>query len=179
MRIIGIDPGSRATGYGVVDLEGQNLLHVAHGVIRVPSSLAQAARLAKIHRALAALVAEFEPQCAVIERVFLARNPKSAIVLGEARGAALAALAGSGLEVEEMSAREVKQAVTGNGGATKSDVQTMVSRRLGLVSVPPSDAADALAIAIGRSQAGRLAGLEIRRGRRRPRRLADIARELS
>ena len=98
MRIIGIDPGSRATGYGVVDLEGQDLLHVAHGVIRVPSSMAQAARLAKIHRALAALVAEFEPQCAVIERVFLARNPKSAIVLGEARGAALAALAGSILQ---------------------------------------------------------------------------------
>ena len=178
MRIIGIDPGSRATGYGVVDLDGRKLLHVAHGIVRVSASIPQAARLAQIHRALAEVVTKFEPQCAVIERVFVARNPKSAIVLGEARGAALAALAGSGLGVDEISAREVKKAVTGNGGATKQDVQAMVGRLLGLVPAPPSDAADALAIAICRSQAGRLAGLEIRRGRRRPRRLADLTRDL-
>ena len=176
MRIIGIDPGSRATGYGIVELDGTRPRHVAHGVVRVPASLPIAARLASIHGSLVEVVSEFKPSCAVIERVFVASNPQSAIVLGEARGVALAALAAAGLAVEEISAREVKQAVTGNGGATKQDVQAMVSRLLGLEPAPPSDASDALAIAICRSRVGRLAGLGVRRGRRRPRQLADLTR---
>lgn len=175
MRIIGIDPGSRATGYGIVEGAASRLVHVAHGVVRTRHGASIADRLAEIHRGVAAVVDEHAPEQAVVEQVFVAGNPRSAIVLGQARGAALAALAGAGLAVDEISAREVKQAVTGNGGAGKSDVQVMVARLLGLPAAPPSDAADALAVAICRARVGRLAGLAVRsRRRRRPRTLADV-----
>lgn len=178
MRIIGIDPGSRATGYGVVERRGGRLAHVAHGVVRTAPAASLAARLAEIHRGVAEAAHRYAPDLAVVERVFVAVNPSSAIVLGQARGAALAALASAGLEVDELSAREVKQAVTGAGGARKTDVQRMVARLLGLEAEPPSDAADALAVAICRARLGPLAGLVIgkRRKRRRPRSLADLGR---
>ncbi len=175
MRIIGIDPGSRATGFGIVEGVPSRLVHVAHGVVRTSTAAPLPERLAEIHAAVSDVVSEYAPEAAVVERVFVAANPRSAVVLGEARGAALAALAGAGLPVDEISAREVKQAVTGTGAAGKADVQAMVARLLGLASMPPSDAADALAVAICRARAGRLAGLGVlARGRRRPRRLADV-----
>lgn len=174
MRIIGIDPGSRATGFGIIEVAGTRLRHVAHGVLRTRAGAPLAERLAQIHRGLATVVTDHGPECAVVERVFVAGNPRSAIVLGEARGAALAALAGAGLPVDELAAREVKQAVTGRGGASKQDVQAMVCRLLALEKTPASDAADALAVAITRARAGRLAGLDVRARRRRPRTLREL-----
>jgi len=177
MRIIGIDPGSRATGYGVVEGGPGRVVHVAHGVVRTAPDASLAERLAAIHRGVAEVATRYAPQVAVVEKVFVAANPRSAIVLGQARGAALAALAGVGLSVDEITAREVKKAVTGGGAADKADVQSMVARLLGLDRLPPTDAADALAVALCRAHAGRLAQLGGRsRRRRRARSLAELVR---
>ncbi len=162
MRIIGIDPGSSTTGFGVVEGSGSRILHVAHGVVRTKPGSAIADRLGEIHRGVAEALARYEPEIAVIEQVFVALNPRSAVVLGQARGAALVALAGAGIPVVEISARQVKKAVTGSGNAGKSDVQAMVVRLLGLSEIPSTDAADALAMAISRIRAGRLVDLGVR-----------------
>ncbi|MBW2382151.1 MAG: crossover junction endodeoxyribonuclease RuvC [Deltaproteobacteria bacterium] len=167
MRIIGVDPGSTATGYGVVDYADGRVVHVAHGILRPPRTASLAARLAHIHGGLAEIVALHAPDTAVVEKVFVASNPRSALVLGQARGVALAALAAAGLTVGELAAREVKKAVVGHGGAAKAQVQTMVMRLLDLRTEPASDAADALAVAICQAHAGRLAGLDVRGRRRR------------
>jgi crossover junction endodeoxyribonuclease RuvC len=170
MRIIGIDPGSSATGFGVVEGSGSRIAHVAHGVVRTNSGWSLADRLAEIHRGLGEVLAQYRPEMAVIEQVFVALNPRSAVVLGQARGAALVALSGACIPVAEISSREVKKAVTGSGAAGKADVQAMVVRLLGLSEIPPSDAADALAMAICRVRAGRLVDLGVRpRSRRRTR----------
>jgi crossover junction endodeoxyribonuclease RuvC len=169
MRILGIDPGSNATGYGVVDQSGGKLIHVAHGIIRPPKDVGTADRLAFIHRGLTQLVAEFAPDASAIESIFVAANARSALVLGQARGVALAVLGLTALPVTEISAREVKKAVVGTGSATKSQVQAMVKRLLELEKVPPTDAADALAIAICQAHAGKLASLGVRSGRSRRR----------
>ena len=170
MRILGIDPGSNATGYGVVDQSGGKLVHVAHGILRPPKGVETADRLAFIHRGVVEVIAEFAPDASAIESIFVAVNSRSALVLGQARGVALAALGMSALAVTEISAREVKKAVVGTGSATKPQVQAMVKRLLSLDSAPPTDAADALAIAICQAHAGKLASLGVRggRGRRRP-----------
>ena len=156
MRILGVDPGTRATGYGVVDLEGSRLRRVAGGVIR-PGAGSLGQRLAGIQARLAALIEEFGPDSTAVEGVFSARNARSALTLGHARGVALAALAASGLETGEYSPSQVKLAVTGHGAAGKPQVQQMVQRLLGLRDPPPADEADALAVAIchGHSQVGR------------------------
>lgn len=170
MRIIGIDPGSSATGFGVVEGSGSRISHVAHGVVRTNVSWSIADRLAEIHRGLGEALLLYRPEMAVIEQVFVALNPRSAVVLGQARGAALVALAGARIPVVEISARAVKKAVTGSGAAGKADVQAMVVRLLGLSEAPPTDAADALAMAICRVRAGRLVDLGVRpRSRRRTR----------
>ena len=169
MRILGIDPGSNATGYGVVDHVGGKLVHITHGVLRPPKSTATADRLAFIHRGLLEIVSEFAPDATAIESIFVAANARSALVLGQARGVALAALGVSGLAVSELSAREVKKAVVGTGSATKRQIQAMVKRLLELEKAPPSDAADALAIAICQAHSGKLAGLGVRTGRGRRR----------
>jgi crossover junction endodeoxyribonuclease RuvC len=147
MRILGIDPGSRVTGYGVVDVRRGKSVYIASGCIRttcvdVPS------RLGEIYEGIASLVADHSPDAVAIEQVFMARNASSALKLGQARGAALAAVVMVGLPVSEYAARRVKQAVTGTGGATKGQVQHMVCRLLKLNKSPSADAADALAIAI-------------------------------
>jgi len=175
MRILGIDPGSSATGYGVVDFAGNRATHVAHGVIRAARNVSLAERLARIHAHLVELALEHRPDIAVVEKVFMASNARSALVLGQARGAALAALASQGLDVHELSAREVKKAVAGSGAANKKQVQDMVSRLLSLDRSPASDAADALAIALCQAHGGRLAGMGVRSGRRR---LRDAANAL-
>ncbi len=159
MRILGIDPGSSATGFGVIEARGRSLSHVDHGVIRTPRAAPLAERLGAIHAELCELLERFEPALAVVELAFVAHNPRSALVLGQARGAVLAAVASSGVPVAEISAREVKKAVVGAGSADKSQVQAMVRRMLCLAAPPPTDAADALAIAICQANHGRLAGL--------------------
>lgn len=145
--ILGIDPGSRITGFGIVR-EGRNgCEYVTSGCIRLGSGPFPE-RLKLIFDGLSELIRQYEPQVLSIEQVFMARNPDSALKLGQARGAAIVSAANSGLAVHEYSARQVKQAVVGTGGADKSQVQHMVQALLGLSRKPQADAADALAIAL-------------------------------
>ena len=169
MRILGIDPGSNATGYGVVERDGHRLVHVAHGTLR-PRGATVALRLHQLHESLRDVVRHHAPDVAAVERVFVAQSARSALVLGQARGVVLAALGSLGLGVTEYAPAEVKQAVTGAGRADKRQVAIMVRRLLGLDQLPESDAADALATAIGHAQAGALRALGA--VPRRPRRSA-------
>ena len=153
MRILGIDPGSLVTGYGVVERRGASLHHVAHGTLRLPRGAALAERLAAIHAGVAGVIEAHGPAFVVVERVFVARSPRAALVLGQARGVALAAAAAAGLRVDELSPQAVKLAVAGTGAATKLQVQRMVQRLLGLEQQPVPDAADALAAALCAAQA--------------------------
>ena len=177
MRILGIDPGSSATGYGVVDRLGSGLRHVTHGVLRPIKNASSADRLAYLHTEISRIVVEERPEMCVVEQVFVASSPRSALVLGQARGVALAALGTRGIPVKEISARAVKKAVVGTGAATKAQVQAMVVRLLGLTDTPPADASDALAIAISLAHAGKLLELGVRsgRGRKRSRTRAHFA----
>jgi crossover junction endodeoxyribonuclease RuvC len=146
-RILGIDPGSRAAGYGVVDTDGQRSRAVHFGVIRVPADLSLGHRLNLLHNELVKIVDEYAPDEAAIEEVFTAKNARSALVLGQARGVLLLAAARH-CEVYEYAARAVKKAVAGYGQADKGQVGHMVKVLLGLPKVPAQDAADALAIAL-------------------------------
>ena len=159
MRILGIDPGSLATGYGVIEQRGGRLLHLAHGILRPPRGEALAARLAAIHRGVVEVIETHAPELVAVEQVFVAASPRSALVLGQARGVALAAAASAGLRVEEVGAREVKLAVVGTGVAAKRQVQAMVRQLLTLPAAPPQDASDALAVAICRAHRGALGAL--------------------
>jgi crossover junction endodeoxyribonuclease RuvC len=147
VRILGIDPGLRVTGFGVIDVDGPRLRYVASGVIRIPAG-SLPPRLKTIHVGIADVVAEYRPDSAVAEIVFVNVNPQSTLLLGQARGAAIGALVAYGLPVHEYTALQVKQAVVGYGRAAKSQVQQMVQRLLALPGVPSTDAADALACAI-------------------------------
>jgi crossover junction endodeoxyribonuclease RuvC len=148
LRILGIDPGTNATGYGVVEREGSRLRHVAHGVLKPARAQTMALRLAQIHAGVVALIARHEPAWVAIEQIFVAASGRSAIVLGQARGVALAAIGAARLPFEEIAPQQVKLAVTGNGAAEKGQVQAMVRRLLALDALPTRDAADALAAAI-------------------------------
>jgi crossover junction endodeoxyribonuclease RuvC len=159
MRILGIDPGSSATGYGVVERSGGRLVHVAHGTLRPPRRMALAVRLDHLYRTVAEVLSGHEPDCVAVETVFVAVSPRSALVLGQARGVILAAIAAAGLPVNEYAPARIKRSVTGNGRATKEQVKTMVKRLLELDRTPPADAADALAAAISHANAGRLESL--------------------
>jgi len=150
LRICGIDPGLRNTGWGMVDISGNSLKWVADGVISPTPALPDAERLHHIHRELGLVLKAHAPDRAAIEEIFVARNAASALKLGMARGAALAALAEYGLEVSCISARRVKQNLTGSGRADKTQITAMVARLLG-VEPSATDAADALAIAIAAS----------------------------
>jgi crossover junction endodeoxyribonuclease RuvC len=157
MRVLGIDPGSAATGYGVVEDDGVSLRALAFGAICPPPGLPFARRLLHIYRELHTVLSEMKPDCAAVEAVFFARNVQSALRLGQARGVALLALAECALPVHEYSALEVKQAVTGYGQAPKAQVQEMVRLLLRLADAPePQDAADALAVAICHQHGARL-----------------------
>jgi crossover junction endodeoxyribonuclease RuvC len=146
-RILGIDPGSRVTGYGVVEFRRGKATYVASGCIRTGNGTA-AERLGEIYAAVSTLIGEHRPATVAVEQVFVARNAASALKLGQARGAALAAAATLNVPVAEYAARRVKQALTGTGSATKEQIQHMVRVLLRLSAAPPRDAADALAIAI-------------------------------
>lgn len=145
--VLGIDPGSRVTGYGVIDVQGNRLSYVDCGCIRSEGG-ALPARLKKIFDGVLQLVETHQPSQVAIEEVFVGRNAASALKLGQARGAAMAACLQFKLEVSEYSARQVKQAVVGTGAAQKGQVQHMVKALLGISDTLAEDAADALAVAI-------------------------------
>ena len=145
--IIGIDPGSRITGYGIIVVTGSAMKALAFGHIPCKQETLSG-RLHHIYTELGAILTEFAPSEAAIEQIFTCKNAQSALKLGHARGAALVALAGFGLEAEDYSARQVKQAVVGTGAADKKQVQHMIRCLLNLSAPCQADAADALAIAV-------------------------------
>ena len=148
MRILGIDPGTRITGYGLIDVSGNHLRHVDHGTIRTESGNDLALRLKTLHQGLDRIISRHRPDAVAVEQVFLAKNAMSALKLGHARGVALLAGVNADLPVFEYAALQVKSAVVGYGKADKNQVQRMVRTLLCLSAVPPQDAADALAVAI-------------------------------
>ena len=148
MRILGIDPGSRITGYGIIDVEGNRLRHVDNGIIKTRSSEALPLRLKTIYDGLTAVLKEYAPEAVAVEQVFMSKNPKAALTLGHARAAAVLAAVNLNLDAHEYSALQVKSAVVGYGHAGKPQVQHMVKVLLNLPEVAQEDAADALAVAI-------------------------------
>lgn len=148
IRHLGLDPGLVTTGWGVVDVDGTRLTHVANGEISPDPKLPMAERLAALRLGLAGVLAQHRPDRVAVEEAFVSRNPGTALKLGMARGMALLAAAEAGVPVAEYAARLVKKAVVGNGGAEKSQVQTMVRHLLPAVQLAGDDAADALAVAI-------------------------------
>jgi crossover junction endodeoxyribonuclease RuvC len=145
--VLGIDPGSQCTGFGVVDAAGPRLTYVASGVIRTPHG-DFAARLCEIFTGVRSIVAQYRPQEIAIEKVFVNRNPDSALKLGQARGAAICGTAEANAAVFEYATRQIKQAVVGSGGAEKAQVQLMMRSLLRLEGMIAADAADALAAAV-------------------------------
>jgi crossover junction endodeoxyribonuclease RuvC len=173
-RLLGIDPGLRITGFGVIDKLGNKLTYVASGCIKTDDKTSLPERLGVICRGIAEIVATYTPAQASIEEVFLNKNPWSTLLLGQARGAAIGALVGAGLPVAEYGTMQIKQAVVGHGRATKDQVQHMVCRLLALSGEPSQDAADALACAIAHAHGGQGLGALSSAGRRKSGRLTSI-----
>ncbi len=148
IRIFGVDPGSAATGWAVIDVAGARLSFVAAGVTRPKRSAPHSEKLARIFMALRDLIAQYSPHEAAIEETFVNASPRDALVLGQARGAAMLAPALAGLPLAEYAANTVKKSVVGRGHAEKRQVQAMVRALLPAAGQPASDAADALAVAI-------------------------------
>ena len=146
-RVIGIDPGSTITGYGVIDSDGVRSVYVAHGYIRVKGETFPD-RLGHIHEAIGDVIDQWNPTSAAIEQVFISNNPMSALKLGQARGAAITAVVSRGLGMSEYAARTVKQVVTGSGAADKAAMLTLVKSQLDIKRVVQVDAGDGLAIAL-------------------------------
>ena len=169
MRILGIDPGLRVMGFGIIEQHGSQLGYIASGVIKTPDADLPL-RLGTIFDGITTLVREYAPQQSAIEKVFVNVNPQSTLLLGQARGTAICAAVIAGLPVAEYTALQVKQAVVGKGHAKKEQVQHMVRRLLALPGDPSPDAADALACAICHAHGGKLGGISVkgfRRGRSR------------
>jgi crossover junction endodeoxyribonuclease RuvC len=165
VRILGIDPGLRVTGFGVLDKTGQQLSYVASGCIKTPDGELPE-RLKVILESLGEVIAQHQPQQVAVEKVFVNVNPQSTLLLGQARGAAICAAVLAQLPVAEYTALQVKQAVVGNGHAKKEQVQDMVQRLLKLNGSPSPDAADALACAIAHAHGGQGMGALATAGRR-------------
>ena len=165
VRIMGIDPGSQRMGVGIIDIDASGRTrHVFHAAVLLLDNPTFPLRLKQIFDELCALIAEHRPDEVAIERVFMARNPDSALKLGQARGAAICAVVNQGLAVTEYSAKEIKQSVVGGGGAEKRQVQHMVGILLNIATNIQADAADALAIALTHAHARTAAqrvGMEI------------------
>jgi len=155
IRVLGLDPGLRRTGWGVVVVEGARLRHVAHGVIAPDDKAPLSERLLAIHRGVAEVVAAWAPDEAAIEETFVTANGSSTLKLGHARAAAMLAPAAAGLSVAEYAAKVVKKALVGTGGADKDQIAFMVARLLPTSGAPVADAADALAVAICHAHARR------------------------
>lgn len=147
MVILGIDPGSRVTGFGVIKIQDNKIYYVSSGCIRITEE-STANRLKQIADGITEVINIYAPTESAIEQIFMFQNPGAALKLGQARGVAMCTLAINELEVTEYSAKQIKQAVVGTGGAAKAQVQHMVQSLLGLSKKPQEDAADALAIAI-------------------------------
>ncbi|MBR9727884.1 crossover junction endodeoxyribonuclease RuvC [Shewanella intestini] len=145
--ILGIDPGSRITGYGVIDCQGRQQRYLGSGCIRT-SGDDLAPRLQQIFVGVSEIIRQYNPELFAIERVFMAKNADSALKLGQARGAAIVAATNAGLDVAEYSATQIKSAVVGTGRAQKAQVQHMIKQILKLPASPQADAADALAVAV-------------------------------
>ena len=164
MRLLGIDPGLKSTGWGVIAFNDGRLRHIANGAIQPKSTLADADRLRIIFNGLGAVITQHRPDQAAIEQIFVAKSANSALRLGMARGVGILVCGISGLAVGEISARAVKKAVAGTGAADKKQVQGMVARLLA-VTAKNADAADALAIAIAASNdAGKLVDVGVGSG---------------
>lgn len=148
VRAIGVDPGSRFTGYGIVEGDGARLRHITSGVIRIRSQLSFPERLKVIYVGLMEVIEQFSPACMGVEDVFIAKNARSALLLGQARGAAILAGVNAALPVFEYSALQIKQAVVGYGKAEKDQVQNMVQQLFAIRERLNPNAADALAVAI-------------------------------
>jgi crossover junction endodeoxyribonuclease RuvC len=157
--ILGIDPSLRGTGYGVIKLAKPFPETLAHGTISCPATWPHSRCLAKISRTLRDVLREYQPTVCVVEGLFFAQNLKTAIIMGEARGAAMAAIAEAGLDIFEIAPRKVKLAIVGYGAAQKSAVAKMVQRLLNLPKPPAPDAADALALALAHAQENSRHGL--------------------
>lgn len=170
-RILGIDPGLRVTGFGVIELQGKQLVYVASGCIKSNDKESLPARIKTLFAGISEVIATYAPNQAAVEKVFVNVNPQSTLLLGQARGAALSALVHADLSVAEYTALQVKQAVVGQGKASKDQVQHMVIRLLNLTGAPTADAADALACAIAHAHGGQglgamsTAGYRVRGGR--------------
>jgi crossover junction endodeoxyribonuclease RuvC len=171
VRILGIDPGLRITGFGVIDKVGQKLRYVTSGCVRSRDSDGLPERIKTLLEGIGEVIATYQPQQSAVEKVFVNVNPQSTLLLGQARGAALSALVSAGLPVAEYTALQVKQAVVGHGKAAKEQVQQMVMRLLELPGAPSPDAADALACAICHAHGGQglgaiaTRGFRVRKGR--------------
>lgn len=171
LRILGIDPGLRVTGFGVIEKRGNTLVYVASGCIKSAQSDSLPERIRTIFAGLGEVIARYAPNQAGVEKVFVNVNPQSTLLLGQARGAAISALVHAHLPVAEYTALQIKQAVVGQGKATKEQVQAMVVRLLNLPGTPAADAADALACAICHAHGGQglgllaTAGYRVRKGR--------------
>jgi len=165
VRILGIDPGLRVTGYGVIDKDGSRLTYVASGVVRTKDGDLPD-RIRTIFAGIGEILDSFKPEASAVEKVFVNVNPQSTLLLGQARGAAIAALTHAGQAVYEYTALQVKQAVVGNGHADKQQVGHMVKRLLNLPGEPTADAADALACAICHAHGGMGLGQLMTAGRR-------------
>ena len=150
--ILGVDPSLRGTGYGVIRAGKSGPVALTQGTIVCPKDWARSRCLAKISQTLRDVLLEFSPEVCVMEGLFFAQNLKTAIIMGEARGAALAAVAESGVEIFEIATRKVKLAIVGYGAAQKIAVAKMVQRMLNLAELPAPDAADALALALAHAQ---------------------------
>ena len=172
--VLGIDPGSRVTGFGVIDHGAATTVYVTSGCIRATLSESAENRLNEIYSGLTELIGQYQPDHIAIERIFMARSAESALKLGQARGVALLAAARRAIPLFEYEAKKVKQAVVGSGAATKAQVQHMVQVLLSLEGMPQEDAADALAIALCHTQTmGNLHRLGATKGRFRKGRLVE------
>ncbi|GEQ99122.1 crossover junction endodeoxyribonuclease RuvC [Iodidimonas gelatinilytica] len=162
MRLLGLDPGLQATGWGIIESDGLHLRHVANGTVRSTASLPLSARLVEIHDGLMAVVEQYQPSDAAVEETFVNKNPTSTLKLGQARGVALLVPALKGLLVAEYSPNHIKKSVVGAGHAAKEQIHAMVNVLLPGVAIHGADAADALAVAIchAHNRAGRLAQIK-------------------
>lgn len=157
MRVIGIDPGTAITGWGIVEGDGNNLTALGYGVITTPAGVPLPQRLQTIYQELTAIIQRWQPETAGLEELFFSKNAKTALTVGHGRGVAMLALANANLTIAEYKPLEVKQAITGHGGADKPQIQYMVQLLLSLEDIPrPDDAADALAVAICHLHSARL-----------------------
>jgi crossover junction endodeoxyribonuclease RuvC len=152
IRIMGIDPGSHKTGFGVLELRGESLVHLSHGIISLEDEVDFKSRLSGLSSTLQQLIKKYRPDWIVVEKMFLSKNPKTAFILGHARGVVLAQVGVSQAQLAEYPPRVVKKALTGNGASDKKEVALTLQRLLGLPQFSHWDSSDALALAWHQSQ---------------------------